>query len=63
MFAMDKVQKALYDKAMEEHKVIKPCGGKKSFEDCFTYDPDLRKIVFWFNLDNGTTTVLTHTCN
>ena len=46
MANMNEIQKALYDKALEENKDIKPCVGRKSFEDCFTYDPSLKKTVF-----------------
>jgi hypothetical protein len=60
MVYMNEIQKALYDKAIEENKEIKPCGGRKSFEDCFTYDPFLKKTVFWFNDVNGTTKILVH---
>jgi hypothetical protein len=51
------IQKALIEKAIKEHKNIKPCGNRPSLDDCFTYHAD--KIVLWFNVEEHTK-VLVH---
>ncbi len=48
---------SLIKKAQEKYKTIAPCGGSNDLTECFTtFD---NKLIFWFNLEDNSTRVLT----
>lgn len=53
---MDALENQLIDKAKQIYGEILPCGLKTRLADCFTYEKELGKLVFWFNVasDNST---------
>lgn len=53
---MSKHKEKLLKKAQEVYKKVLPCGGRKSFSECFTvYENEL---VLWFNTKDGSTHIV-----
>jgi len=50
------LQNQLIAEAIKTYGQIFPCGEKTDLSDCFTYEKELGKLIFWFNVagDNST---------
>jgi len=48
-------QQKLIAKALKRHsgKILKYCGSKTNWEDCFTIIN--KELIFWYNLESGAT--------
>jgi hypothetical protein len=55
---MEQIKQTLIEKAIDIYGVIKPCGQKKSIDDCFTVYSN--RILFWFNDIDNSTKMLVH---
>jgi hypothetical protein len=55
---MEQIKQTLIERAINKYGVIKPCGEKKSIDDCFTIHSN--QILFWFNDEMDSTKVLMH---
>ena len=49
-------EKKLIKKAVNRYKKIFPCGGRKTFTECFTKAND-NKLYFWFDTEDQSTHV------
>ena len=49
-------EKKLIKKAVHKYKKIFPCGGRKTFTECFTKAKD-NKLYFWFDTEDQSTHV------
>jgi len=47
---MIELQNQLISEAKAKYGEIFPCGEKTTIQECFTYEKDLGKLVFWFNV-------------
>lgn len=58
---MDHLKKELIEEATEKHEKIYPVSHNDKLEDCFTVQEG--KLVFWFNKENQSTSILTRPIN
>lgn len=53
---MDELYNQIISKAREKYGEIVPCGGKPDLYECFTYEPLLDLLIFWFNPEKSRST-------
>jgi hypothetical protein len=55
---MKRIKEKLKKQARKLYGEIIPAGNCKDFEECFTFHED--KILFWFNLKDQSTKLISH---
>ncbi|MGM0443969.1 MAG: hypothetical protein ACQEQV_07270 [Fibrobacterota bacterium] len=53
---MDEVKNRLIREAVETYKLVRPCGGKGSLEECFSREGD--RLMLWFNTHDESTHIV-----